>query len=328
MKTLFFSAVIAFASLATSVANAQVIFDALDGDAVLTFSNGTNTPPVFATAGTSATLTRPDVGVCTFVSVDDLQTLNGGTAITEADVITVTWVVESITGFTGANNNVGIETGISADPAFRSNDNLSTIARFRGDGTLQNSNRVGFTFGTIFTGGTGQTENEPTVEASEATGAEAVGLEATALSFEDGFTVVQTISVDGVSTQYSDIVVTSQTGTETGGTVLTTVLEPFPDDFDYLTFVNGAHFSVGASIVLEDGGVVTFTTAQLAISDGVTGTPLLGDIDMNGAVNFLDITPFITILASAGFQFEADIDGNGVVNFLDITPFISILATQ
>lgn len=55
---------------------------------------------------------------------------------------------------------------------------------------------------------------------------------------------------------------------------------------------------------------------------------ILGDVDLSGTVNFLDIAQFITILASDGFQCEADIDQNGVVDFLDIQPFITILSGQ
>ena len=58
----------------------------------------------------------------------------------------------------------------------------------------------------------------------------------------------------------------------------------------------------------------------------VEPTLLLGDVDMNGEVNFFDIQPFIDVLASQQFQAEADIDRNGVVNFFDIQPFIDILA--
>ena len=51
-----------------------------------------------------------------------------------------------------------------------------------------------------------------------------------------------------------------------------------------------------------------------------------GDVDRNGVVDFLDIQPFITVLATGGNQAEADVDCNGVVDFLDIQPFIGILA--
>ena len=53
---------------------------------------------------------------------------------------------------------------------------------------------------------------------------------------------------------------------------------------------------------------------------------LLGDIDLNGTVEFLDISPFIDVLASGNFQAEADCNESGDVNFLDISPFIQILS--
>jgi len=54
--------------------------------------------------------------------------------------------------------------------------------------------------------------------------------------------------------------------------------------------------------------------------------PVIGDVNLDGDVDFLDISPFISVLAGGPFQVEADIDENGVVNFLDISPFIAILS--
>ena len=53
---------------------------------------------------------------------------------------------------------------------------------------------------------------------------------------------------------------------------------------------------------------------------------LLGDINMDGTINFLDIAPFVELLTNGGFQASADIDQNGVVNFQDIQPFVDILS--
>ena len=53
---------------------------------------------------------------------------------------------------------------------------------------------------------------------------------------------------------------------------------------------------------------------------------LTGDVNLDGGINFLDITPFISILSGGGFQAEADCNSDGVVDFLDIQPFIDILA--
>ena len=61
------------------------------------------------------------------------------------------------------------------------------------------------------------------------------------------------------------------------------------------------------------------------IEFSLESTVLLGDVNMDGVVSFLDITPFISFISSGDFKAEADIDGNGAVNFLDITPFIAIL---
>ena len=55
---------------------------------------------------------------------------------------------------------------------------------------------------------------------------------------------------------------------------------------------------------------------------------MLGDVNLDGAVDFFDIAPFIDRLSTQTFQAEADIDGNGVVNFFDISPFIGLLSGQ
>ena len=55
----------------------------------------------------------------------------------------------------------------------------------------------------------------------------------------------------------------------------------------------------------------------------------MGDVNRDGVVDFLDISPFITFLSfGADFRDEADIDRNGIVDFLDISPFITLLSGQ
>jgi poly(beta-D-mannuronate) lyase len=53
---------------------------------------------------------------------------------------------------------------------------------------------------------------------------------------------------------------------------------------------------------------------------------LLGDVNLDGSVDFLDISPFIAVLSSGGDQAEADCNEDGSVDFLDISPFIGILS--
>ena len=68
-------------------------------------------------------------------------------------------------------------------------------------------------------------------------------------------------------------------------------------------------------------GFTTFT---------VTGPQIThGDVNLDGVVNFLDISPFIMALTMGEmgeFQAQADCNGDGEVSFLDIAPFIQILA--
>ena len=64
---------------------------------------------------------------------------------------------------------------------------------------------------------------------------------------------------------------------------------------------------------------------NVAISEVQESGVLLGDVDLNGTVDFDDIPAFIAVLIGGGFQFEADCDGSGVVDFDDIPAFVAIL---
>ncbi len=81
---------------------------------------------------------------------------------------------------------------------------------------------------------------------------------------------------------------------------------------------------LGATAAFDDGTplAINSTPTTLEIGPAV----LLGDANRNAVVDFFDIAPFISILASQGFLAEADINQDGVVNFLDINQFIGILA--
>ena len=53
---------------------------------------------------------------------------------------------------------------------------------------------------------------------------------------------------------------------------------------------------------------------------------LLGDVNLDGDVNLLDVAPFVEILLNADYQAEADINQDGEVNLLDVGPFVDILS--
>ena len=81
---------------------------------------------------------------------------------------------------------------------------------------------------------------------------------------------------------------------------------------------------------INDAGTLVF---GLNFTDGSEGiftanfSVLLGDVNLDGSVDFRDIAPFVGVLASRGFQAEADINEDGEVNFFDISPFIFFLAS-
>ncbi|MEM9410207.1 MAG: dockerin type I domain-containing protein [Planctomycetota bacterium] len=65
--------------------------------------------------------------------------------------------------------------------------------------------------------------------------------------------------------------------------------------------------------------VTTCTIQNLAIAVEI------GDVNVDGLVNLLDVEPFIQRLSNGSFQAEADCNEDGVVNLLDVEPFVAIL---
>ena len=73
----------------------------------------------------------------------------------------------------------------------------------------------------------------------------------------------------------------------------------------------------------------------LGIASLSSSDVLIGDMNSDGAINFLDISPFILALSSpevyqASFNLDPDVSGDtsgdGVLNFLDISGFIILLS--
>ena len=53
---------------------------------------------------------------------------------------------------------------------------------------------------------------------------------------------------------------------------------------------------------------------------------VIGDVNFDGVVNFLDIAPFIEALSGGEFVEQADTDQDGSVSFFDIDRFIALLS--
>ena len=84
------------------------------------------------------------------------------------------------------------------------------------------------------------------------------------------------------------------------------------------------------SVFIQEGsGNFGVTTSDLHVLDfeiTVASEILLGDVNLDGSVSFADISPFIALLSTGGFQDEADINGSDSVDFADISPFIGLLS--
>ena len=76
--------------------------------------------------------------------------------------------------------------------------------------------------------------------------------------------------------------------------------------------------------LMSDDGVPSVAN-WLQIGSNVANT-LLGDVNMDGVVNLLDVQPFVKLISGALFQAEADVNQDGAVNLLDVEPFIAILS--
>lgn len=100
-------------------------------------------------------------------------------------------------------------------------------------------------------------------------------------------------------------------------------------DFEILD-VGGAEleFSLGLQGAIELPENVLDPTFGSAVVNTDGFTFILGDINNDGAVNFLDFSPFISVLANYQYQFTADCNQDGVVNFFDVGPFIAIVSSQ
>ena len=53
---------------------------------------------------------------------------------------------------------------------------------------------------------------------------------------------------------------------------------------------------------------------------------LLGDVNGDGAVDLLDVAPFVDLLVNNEFLVAADLNQDGVVDLLDIAPFVSAIS--
>ena len=60
--------------------------------------------------------------------------------------------------------------------------------------------------------------------------------------------------------------------------------------------------------------------------ESLLGSGLLGDVNCDGAVDLLDVGPFVDLLTSGGFSQKADVNEDGAVDLLDVGPFVDLIS--
>ncbi len=67
-------------------------------------------------------------------------------------------------------------------------------------------------------------------------------------------------------------------------------------------------------------------SVQIGYQVTLEGGVMKGDVNLDGMVNLLDVSPFVDLLATSQFQAEADCNCDGVVDLLDVSVFVSLLS--
>jgi hypothetical protein len=88
---------------------------------------------------------------------------------------------------------------------------------------------------------------------------------------------------------------------------------------NYFIKTGGGNGINSGPLLIDD--IYVENTSDLNLGNPVSGL-LLGDVNLDGEVNGLDVDPFVDVLLSGPYQPEADMNEDQVVNGLDVDPFV------
>ena len=118
-----------------------------------------------------------------------------------------------------------------------------------------------------------------------------------------------------------------------GGDMIIDLSTVKPIDFDATDIqlsVDGQMLTVSLDIVFEFDfldGLATLTVDGTIVLNGTLPDPFVaGDVNCDGVVDLLDVSPFVQLLSTGGFSEKADINGDGTVDLLDVSPFVALLS--
>ena len=320
MRDLIFSALVVVA-IASSPSFAQIVisnnFDGDDtndlGGAFVLSSNGLEDNDASV----------PATGLIQFQDVDTSNPTLGFTSSTAVDLtsfdgFTVEWVVASGVNTADIRSNgwfFGVQDGVGmqgvGDSLWNNVPDAIGVTLFRGGDFSRAEFAESFA-------SDGAGESFASVGTSDAAAA------------ADGFTISLTLNSDN-TWSVSSVGLDTGSGELSGSGTLVAAdtYASFADNLFASSFfqvnsqADGASGAGGATPG-NVGGQYTSVTVTGIQNQG--GPCLLGDVNLDGVVDFFDIQPFIDALSMQGFQCEADVDENMMVDFFDIQPFINILA--
>ena len=118
-------------------------------------------------------------------------------------------------------------------------------------------------------------------------------------------------------------------------TVDLSVIEVSPVDFNSVSVTqSGDVITVSSSFTFSEMlnlnvGPTPIVLSGTFVATGIVTDPLIpGDVNLDGAVDCSDISPFISAIITGEFVAEADINQSDSVNFFDIRPFVNVLMSQ
>jgi hypothetical protein len=76
--------------------------------------------------------------------------------------------------------------------------------------------------------------------------------------------------------------------------------------------------------VVNNGSLMLLGGNGMVIEIGMDSGGL-GDVNLDGVVNGLDVDPFVDVLLNGPYQVEADMNADGDVNGLDVDPFVAVV---
>ena len=137
---------------------------------------------------------------------------------------------------------------------------------------------------------------------------------------------------DSADYQFDQLIIDGTMTNNEGSLVIELLPEYQPQNGDQITLIQSDNM-IGEFSSVNIQGTPDGFDAEIEIDNGnvvltLTDDFLLGDANLDGVVNFLDIPQFIALLTAGDFLAQADINGDGELNFLDIVPFISLLSGQ